>query len=164
MDILKKIQIEFEMNMPNNRSKKQIIKADLIVIGAIQYDTNTGSIEKFKSLIKPISSDDIYPHIKKLTQIKSDELRNAPTYEEVVRKFKRWLGIFSEIEGIYTFGNLDLICLNCEDMKSAKKYNHPIFINNIRDLFVDIKDKYIDYGIKCMNYISLKNLLICENV
>ena len=49
-------------------------------------------------------------------------------------------------------------------MKSPKKYNHPRFINNIRDLFVDIRDKYIDYGIKCMNYISLKNLLTCANV
>lgn len=161
---MKKIYIDFEMNMPNNRSKREIIKADIIAIGAIQYDTNTGSIEKFKSLIKPISSDDIYPHIKELTQIKSDELRNAPTYEEVMRRFKKWLGIFSEIEGIYTFGNLDLICLNYTDMKSAKKYNHPRFINNIRDLFVDIKDKYLDYGIKCMNYISLKNLLTCVNI
>ena len=29
---------------------------------------------------------------------------------------------------------------------------------------MDIKDKYINCGIKCMNYISLKNLLECANV
>lgn len=152
------------MNMPNGKTKKDLLKADLIAIGAIKYDVNTGEIDKFKSLIKPIISAEVYPHIEELTQITSEDLVNAPTYEEVMRKFKGWLGQFSEIEGIYTFGNLDLTCLNNTDKISSQKYNHPRFLNNIRSLFVDIKDKYLDYGIRCMNYISLKNLLSYANV
>lgn len=161
---MKKIYIDFEMNMPSARNKRDMLNADIIAIGAIQYDTDTGGIEEFKSLIKPVSSQYIYPHIQELTQINQADLEKAPTYEEVMRKFKKWLGIFSQIEGIYTFGNLDLTCFNNTDKKSAQKYNHPRFINNIKSLFVDIKDKYLDYGIKCMNYISLKNLLECANL
>ncbi|RDY29782.1 exonuclease [Romboutsia weinsteinii] len=161
---MKRIYIDFEMNMPNNKTKRDTSKADLIAIGAIKYDTKTGKIDKFKSLIKPVSDIEIYPHIQELTKIDPTDLNQAPSYEEVMRKFKLWLGIFSEIEGIYTFGNLDVTCFNNTDKKSSLKYNHPRFINNIRDLFVDIKDKYLGYGLKCMNYISLKNLLHCANV
>ena len=81
-----------------------------------------------------------------------------------MRKFKKWLGELYQIEGIYTFGNLDLMCFNNTDKKSSNKYNHPRFVNNIKNLFVDIKDKYINYGIRCINYVSLKNLLDCANV
>ena len=33
-----------------------MLNADLIAIGAIKYDTETKKIEKFKSLVKPISN------------------------------------------------------------------------------------------------------------
>lgn len=161
---MKKIYIDFEMNMPSAKSKRDMFEADIIAIGAIQYDTKTGEIEKFKSLIKPITNPYIYPHIEELTQITQDELDCAPSYEEVMRKFKKWLGTFSQIEGIYTFGNLDFTCFNNTDKKSSQKFNHPRFINNIRNLFIDIKDKYISYGIRCMNYVSLKNLLSTANI
>ncbi len=161
---MKKIYIDFEMNMSNNKTKKDMLDADIIAIGAIKYDTDTGEIEKFKSLIKPITNMNIFPHIEELTNITQEDVAKAPSYEEVMRSFKRWLGEFYKIEGIYTFGNLDFTCLNNTDKKSSQKYNHPRFVNNIKGLFVDIKDKYINYGIRCMNYISLKNLLECSNV
>ncbi|WP_195937845.1 3'-5' exonuclease [Romboutsia sp. 1001713B170131_170501_G6] len=161
---MKRVYIDFEMNMPSARNKRDMLNADIIAIGAIQYDTDTGNIEEFKSLIKPVTNQEIYPHIEELTHIKQEDVKDAPTYEEVMRKFKKWLGTFSQIEGIYTFGNLDLTCFNNTDKKSAQKNNHPRFINNIKGLFVDIKDKYLDCGIKCMNYVSLKNLLECANV
>ena len=161
---MKKIYMDFEMNMPNSKGKRDGFKAEIIAIGAIKYDIKTGKIDKFKSLIKPITNQEVFPHIEELTHITTKDLENAPTYERVMREFKSWLGIFSEIEGIYTFGNLDLTCFNYTDRLSSQKYNHPRFLNNIRDLFVDIKDKYINYGIKCMNYVSLKNLLEYANV
>lgn len=161
---MKKIYIDFEMNMPSSKNKRDMLDADIIAIGAIKYDTDTGEIEEFKSLIKPVGNMHIYPHIEELTHITQEDLIKAPTYEIVMRKFKKWLGTFSQIEGIYTFGSLDLTCFNNTDKKSAKKHNHPRFINNIRNLFVDIKDKYLSNGIRCMNYISLKNLLGCANI
>ena len=161
---MKKVYMDFEMNMPNSKGKKEGFKAELIAIGAIKYDTKTGEIEKFKSLIKPITNQKVFPHIEELTHITTEDLKDAPTYENTMRKFKSWLGVFTEIEGIYTFGNLDLTCFNYTDKLSSQKNNHPRFLNNIRDLFVDIKDKYINHGIKCMNYVSLKNLLEYANV
>ncbi|CED93281.1 Exonuclease super protein [Romboutsia ilealis] len=161
---MKKIYIDFEMNMASTRTKKDMIDADIIAIGAIKYDTDTGEIEKFKSLIQPITNLNIFTHIQELTNITQEDISNAPSYEEVMRNFKQWLGELYHIEGIYTFGNLDLMCFNNTDKKSSNKHNHPRFINNIKSLFVDIKDKYIHYGIRCINYVSLKNLLDCANV
>jgi len=161
---LKKVYIDFEMNMSNNRTKKDLMDADIIAIGAIKYDTKTGEIEKFKSLIKPITNLNIFPHIQELTNISQDDIIQAPSYEDVMRKFKTWLGEYYQIEGIYTFGNLDIMCFNNTDKKSSSKYNHPRFLNNIKNLFIDIKEKYINNGIRCMNYVSLTNLLDCINV
>lgn len=161
---MKKIYIDFEMNMSSNKTRKDMFDADIIAIGAIKYDTKSGEIDNFKSLIKPISNLHIYPHIQELTNITQDDILKAPSYEDVMRKFKKWLGEYDKIEGIYTFGNLDFTCFNNTDKRSSKKYNHPRFVNNIKDLFIDIKDKYINYGIRCMNYISLKNLLSCANI
>ena len=150
--------MDFEMNMPNSKGKKDRFKAEVIAIGAIKYDTKNGKIEKFKSLIKPTINKEVFTHIEELTHITTEDLLTAPTYENVMREFKSWLGIFTEIEGIYTFGNLDLTCFNYTDRISSQKNNHPRFLNNIRELFVDIKEKYVNYGIRCVNYISLKNL------
>ena len=161
---MKKIYIDFEMNMSSNKTKRDMFDADIIAIGAIKYDTESGQIDNFKSLIKPISNLRIYPHIQELTNITQDDISQAPSYEEVMRRFKKWLGEYDKIEGIYTFGNLDFTCFNNTDKRSSKKYNHPRFVNNIKDLFIDIKDKYINYGIRCMNYVSLKNLLSCANI
>lgn len=161
---MKKIYIDFEMNMPNNKGKRDTLNADIIAIGAVKYDEHTGKIEKFKSLIKPMITKEVYPHIEELTKITSEDLYKAPTYENVMRDFKSWLGTFSDIKGIYTFGNLDLVCFNNIDKISSQKNKHPRFLNNIRSLFVDIKDKYLDCGIRCVNYISLKNLLSIANV
>lgn len=161
---MKKVYMDFEMNMPNSKGKREGFKAEIIAIGAIKYDTKTGKIDKFKSLIKPVTDQEVFPHIEELTHISTKDLEDAPTYEHVMRDFKSWLGIFTDIEGIYTFGNLDLTCFNYTDRLSSQKNNHPRFLNNIRDLFVDIKDKYINRGIKCMNYVSLKNLLEYANV
>lgn len=160
---MKKIYMDFEMNMNNSKNKREGFKADLIAIGAIKYDTRTKKIEKFKSLIKPIFTKTVYPHIEELTHITTGDLENAPTYESVMRNFKHWLGNFDEIEGIYTFGNLDLTCFKNTDRISSQKNNHPRFLNNIQDFFVDIKEKYLEYGIKCMNYISLTHLLELSN-
>ena len=161
---MKKVYMDFEMNMPNSKGKREGFKAEIIAIGAIKYDTKTGKIDKFKSLIKPVTDQEVFPHIEELTHISTKDLEDAPTYEHVMRDFKSWLGIFTDIDGIYTFGNLDLTCFNYTDRLSSQKNNHPRFLNNIRDLFVDIKDKYINRGIKCMNYVSLKNLLEYANV
>lgn len=161
---MKKIYIDFEMNMSNSKSKRDISNADIIAIGAVKYDINTEDVSTFKSLIKPVSNISIYPHIEELTNITNDDMVDAPCYEEVMREFKKWLGNFSEIEGIYTFGNLDLACFTNTDRRSSQKNNHPRFVNNIKDMFIDIKEEYIKKGIRCINYVSLKNLLECSNV
>ena len=161
---MNKVYIDFEMNMPDSRHGRDVNNADIIAIGAIKYNTVIKEISNFKSLIKPVSNMDIYSHIEELTKITNEDIKKAPSYEEVMREFKKWLGDISKIDGIYTFGNMDLTCFINTDRKSSEKNNHPRFANNIKDLFIDIKKKYIQKGIKCINYISLKNLLEYSNI
>ena len=161
---MKKVYIDFEMNMPSNKCRKDILNADIIAIGAVMYDEITKETNTFKSLIKTVSNQGIYDHIQELTGIGNEDMNDAPSYEKVMRDFKKWLGNLNNIEGIYTFGNLDLTCFTHTDRRSADKYNHPRFVNNIKDMFIDLKEKYMDYGIKCINYISLKNLLDYANI
>lgn len=161
---MKKVYIDFEMNMPISKCRKDILNADLIAIGAVMYDEITKETNTFKSLIKTINNQEIYEHIQELTGINDKDMENAPTYEQVMREFKKWLGNLNNIKGIYTFGNLDLTCFTHTDRRSAQKYNHPRFITNIKDMFIDLKDKYMSHGIKCINYISLKNLLEYANI
>ena len=78
--------------MANTKTKKDMLDADIIAIGAIKYDTDTGEIEKFKSLVKPITNLNIFPHIQELTNISQEDISKAPSYETVMRKFKKWLG------------------------------------------------------------------------
>ena len=68
---MKKIYIDFEMNMANTKTKKDMLDADIIAIGAIKYDTDTGEIEKFKSLIKPITNLNIFPAYTRTYKYKS---------------------------------------------------------------------------------------------
>ena len=161
---MKKVYIDFEMNMPSNKCRKDILNADIIAIGAVMYDEITKETNTFKSLIKTVDNQEIYEHIQELTGIGNEDMKNAPNYEKVMRDFKKWLGNLNKIKGIYTFGNLDLTCFTHTDRRSAEKYNHPRFVSNIKDMFIDLKEKYMNHGIKCINYISLKNLLEYANI
>ena len=97
---MKKIYMDFEMNMPSSKGKRDGLKAEIIAIGAVKYDMRTGQLDKFKSLIKPVIEQEVYPHIEELTHITTEDLADAPTYEQVMRDFKAWLGLFTDIEGI----------------------------------------------------------------
>ncbi|MDO7202981.1 exonuclease domain-containing protein [Paraclostridium bifermentans] len=99
---MKKIYIDFEMNMSNSKYGRDINNADIIAIGAVKYDMATKDISNFKSLIKPVSEIDIYPHIEELTKITNEEIAEAPTYEEVMRDFKKMArGVFGNRRYLY---------------------------------------------------------------
>ena len=80
------------MNMANTKTNKEMIDADIIAIGAIKYDTDTGEIEKFTYIVNPITNVNIFTHIQALTNISQEDISKAPSYETVMRKFKQWMG------------------------------------------------------------------------
>ena len=84
---MNKIYVDFEMNMSNSKSKRDINNSDIIAIGAVKYNVNTESVDTFKSLIRPVSNISIYPHIEELTKITNEDILDAPCYEEVMRDF-----------------------------------------------------------------------------
>ena len=47
---MKKIYMDFEMNMNNTKNKREGFKADLIAIGAIKYDTKTKKISTYRRI------------------------------------------------------------------------------------------------------------------
>ena len=83
---MKKIYMDFEMNMSNSKGKRDGFKAEIIAIGAIKYDIKTGKIDKFKSLIKPITNQEVFPHIEELTHITTKDLEKTAHMNEAKRK------------------------------------------------------------------------------
>ena len=84
-------------------------------------------------------------------------------YQNIVMKES----LLSSIELVHSniLKEVSIALENSETEEEFKNYFlGNIFVNNIKNLFVDIKDKYINYGIRCINYVSLKNLLDCANV
>ena len=84
-------------------------------------------------------------------------------YKNIVMKES----LLSSIELVHSniLKEVSIALENSETEEEFKNYFlGNIFVNNIKNLFVDIKDKYINYGIRCINYVSLKNLLDCANV
>ena len=69
---MKRVYIDFEMNMPNSKSKRAVFNSDIIAIGAVMYDEKTKNIDKFKYLIRPVSNEELYPHIQELKNIYSE--------------------------------------------------------------------------------------------
>ena len=88
---------------------------------------------------------------------------NNLNYQNIVMKES----LLSSIELVHSniLKEVSIALENSETEEEFKNYFlGNIFVNNIKNLFVDIKDKYINYGIRCINYVSLKNLLDCANV
>lgn len=107
-------------------------KQNIIEIGAMKWLPD-GTIEKFSQLIKPYKFRKLNNHIQKLTGITTEELLNAPSFKEVMRRFSRWC----EGETIFVaFGEFDRKVLEEE----LERYGMDA---NFLYPFVDFQQKYM---------------------
>ncbi|WP_233549432.1 3'-5' exonuclease [Lysinibacillus yapensis] len=107
-------------------------KQHIIEIGAIKWLPD-GTIEEFSQLIQPIKFRKLNNHIQKLTGITTEQLRNAPSFNQVMPKFKRWC----EGETIFiAFGDFDRKVLE-------EQLNYYHMDTGFIYPFVDFQQKYM---------------------
>ena len=83
------IVLDFEMNPV--RRKGYNLRNEIIEIGAVKMDENYQIIDHYSALIKPEYSP-IAQKIKDLTGIDAATVRRAPSFQEALQDFSKWIG------------------------------------------------------------------------
>ncbi|HHX18135.1 MAG TPA: exonuclease domain-containing protein [Clostridium sp.] len=92
----------FKSNFPN----------EIIEIGAIKLDDNLNKIDEFQSFVKPKYFTKLFSLVKKKTQIAQNDINNADSFKDVIKKFRQWIGPDSIL---ISWGHDDIynLSLNC---------------------------------------------------
>ena len=64
---------------------------EIIQIGAIKLDSHFNIIDTFNSYVKPQLYKSIHPFVGKMTGIKLDDVKDAPTFSQVYKNFKKFI-------------------------------------------------------------------------
>ena len=139
---MKFVVIDLEMcKVPNsgiNRDYKWDM--EIIQIGAVLVDEKYEIIDKFNSYVKP-QEGNISGFIKELTGISRYNVKNAPSFAEVIESFKGWLSAESEIR---------FVSWSMSDRKQLIKeatYKH-VDLGIVEDWFEDWIDAQAMFGEK----------------
>lgn len=105
MQIMEYIIIDLEFNnMQNitryyphmyekNRHLRTLdVQNEIIQIGAVKLDSSMKKIDEYKAYIKPVAFSVLNPKITDITGITKDDLKNAISLEEGMKKFKKFAG------------------------------------------------------------------------
>ena len=64
---------------------------EIIQIGAIKLDSHFNIIDTFNSYVKPQLYKSIHPFVGKMTGIKIEDVKDAPTFSQVYKDFKKFV-------------------------------------------------------------------------
>lgn len=84
------IDLEFTPT-PNTLRKKTKFTQEIIQIGAVKLNDNYEAIDTFDIFVKPQYAT-VSPFVRNLTGITNIDLKNAPSFEEALRSFVKWIG------------------------------------------------------------------------
>ncbi len=79
---------------------------EIIQIGAIKLDSNFKVIETFNSYIKPQIYTSIHPYVGKMTNISLNKVKDAPTFPNAYKEFKKFIS--SKKSVLCVWGTSDL--------------------------------------------------------
>lgn len=113
--------------------KKTKPKNEIIEIGAVMLNEKLECIDTFKQLVKPVYIKKLNSHVRKLTGITSEMLKDGTYFPEVVWDFRDWCG---EDRVILTWGYDDIpmliSCLKMYGLETdwvGKWYNLQVIFN-----------------------------------
>ena len=86
------VVVDLEMNKLDNQytEEKKICNQEIIEIGAVMLDNGHQEISRFKTYVIPQYSEKIRDVITKLTGITTKMVKDAPVFEEAVKRFFGW--------------------------------------------------------------------------
>ncbi len=152
------IVIDFEMNPVRSNADCPALKREIVEFGAVKIDDVTKEvIDMFSSLVAPQFNSRIEPVIKRLTGIRTRDIKGCTHFAEVLGDFLRWVG--TEPVRVYSWSISDLFQLREEcDAKDV------VFPRALTD-WVDFQARYSGMlGCSRGNCMSLEKAAIRSGV
>lgn len=149
------IDLEFTPIPKSCASQRDVVKHEIIQIGAVMLDANYRKISTFSTYVKPEFAYSVKPSVTKLTGITDLDLVNAPSLEEAVDKLAGWIGMDGRIR-IYSWSDTDYCQLKNECI--LKNVDFPKCMTRWMD-FQKIYGRLIGSRKK----MSLKNAVVSTN-
>ena len=114
------IIIDFEFN-PVMKNYRNVLRDEIVEIGAIKLNPQFEEIGRFSCLVKPQMNTIVEPKITKLTTIRTSDVMNAVDFSEAINMLSEWIGTAKA--RIYSWSDNDLRQL--EDECYAKDVTFP---------------------------------------
>lgn len=149
------IDLEFTPISKNFMEEREIVKNEIIQIGAVLLDENYRKISTFSTYVKPVYSTHIKPSVTKLTGITDLDVENAPDLAEALKKLTAWIGSEKKTR-VYSWSNTDLYQM--EDECYLKDIPFPENMYRWMD-FQKVYGRLIGYR----HQLSLKNAVTSAN-
>lgn len=99
------VVLDFEFN-PVERQHRELIRDEIIEIGAIKLDADLNEVGRFTCLVKPELNAHISPKIQRLTGIRDCDMENATDFATAIDSFAEWIG--AERTRVYSWSDNDL--------------------------------------------------------
>lgn len=149
------IDLEFTPIPKKFAEQREIVRHEIIQIGAVLLDANYRKISTFSTYVKPQYAYRIKPSVSKLTGITDLDLENAPSLSEAMNKLVGWIGSDKKTR-IYSWSDTDLRQL--EDECYLKGIHFPECMYRWMDF-----QKVYGYLIGYRHQMSLKNAVMSAN-
>ncbi len=85
------IILDLEFN-PSAKKNRDLLRQEIIEIGAIKLNAQMEEIGRFSCFVKPELNRVVDPGIVRLTGIRTDDVMNAQSFETALRLFAEWVG------------------------------------------------------------------------
>lgn len=149
------IDLEFTPIPKSCAAQREIVRNEIIQIGAVLLDSNYRKISTFSTYVKPEFVIHVKPSVTKLTGITDMDLENAPSLAEAMDKLTAWIGTDKKTR-IYSWSNTDLYQM--EDECYLKSIPFPECMYRWMD-FQKVYGRLIGYR----HQLSLKNAVTSAN-
>ena len=116
------IDLEFAPIDRKYKKEREILRHEIIQIGAILLDEHYVQTGTFTSFVKPRYLESIDPDVSKLTGIQNKDLVDAPPFEEALQALVQWIGP-EDYARIYSWSHTDLYQM--EDECYLKEVDFP---------------------------------------
>lgn len=150
-DVTNIIFFDIEMNCNSDKNNKSGTW-ETISIGAIKYNINDKSIEKFYSLIKPQRNSMLSDKCIELTNINQTEIDDANNFIIVMLDFEKWIGHEKSI--FVSWDVEDIRVIRNDNKKNGFRLQ---IVNYMRKHFIDYQKEF------CSNYLNSKHLISVAN-
>ena len=107
---MKHVVVDLEMNRMARiyKAERAIWNMETIEIGAVLLDENYQEIGFFKTLVKPQYNSIIEKYYERLTGITTEQVQNAPVFEDALQMFLSWCRSIKDDLCFYQWSETDL--------------------------------------------------------